>query len=244
MAPPRLLIVRAEPECSETARLVEQYGGEPIRACVRVEQEIIAQAPSVQPDLFVATSARALRLGAEIAANWLDLPIAVVGAATADAAKVLGFRDIRIGDGAVDGLFGLLGQGDQRLVYLAGEPRRPELESWAAAHSRSLSLWMRYRMRDCDSLAPTVSDAMRSKLCDVILHFSRESAFTLDRLAREAGVASELYQLQHVCLSEPIAECVKSLAARQSKVIFPLVSTQKRAEILVKEAISNVQRKS
>ena len=237
---PRLLVTRAEPEAHETAVLVARYGGESIVAPLRFEDAMSEPPPPGQPDRLVATSARALRLGVGIPPAWLTLPITVVGRATAKAAHLAGFHEIEIAEGDVESLIAQLEGRAERLLYLAGEPRRPELENWALRANRRLDLWLRYQMRDCDALPDAVSMALARAQCDLVLHFSRESATILDRLARKAGQAAALYQTRHACLSRAIAKTVMALAAAQGRAVDPIVATEREAEILVREALSTI----
>ncbi|MGL5447013.1 MAG: uroporphyrinogen-III synthase, partial [Rhabdaerophilum sp.] len=182
MVRPRLLIARAEPEASFTTELVARLGGEPILAPMRKAICIQTLAPP-KPMAIVATSARAFLLGESIPPDWCDLPCLVVGEITGEAAREAGFYDIRIAQGEATSLAPLLVQfSGKALVYLAGEPRRPELEADAIEHGIPLVSWLRYRMEDAESLPEAARQALVDSQCDAILHFSRESVATLLRL--------------------------------------------------------------
>jgi hypothetical protein len=130
---PRLLVTRAEPDASDTARLIADLGGEAVLLTTRREAAILEAAPA-RPDLLIATSPRAFRLGEAIPPDWLALPCLAVGGVTGEAARQAGFTDIRIAGGEAASLRPLLAPfAGKRAVYLAGEPRRPELEADAAA---------------------------------------------------------------------------------------------------------------
>ena len=152
MRHPRLLITRAEPEASRSAAWVTRLGGDPILAPIRKGVAVATPVPS-RPAALVATSARAFPLGAPIPEHWLDLPCLVVGEVTGDAARDAGFHDIRIAQGDAASLARILADfGGKTLVYLAGEPRRPELESDAARLGIQLIPWLRYRLEDAVEL--------------------------------------------------------------------------------------------
>lgn len=233
MKRPRLLIARAEPEASLTAAQVTQMGGTPILAPMRNAIPVMEPVPT-KPDALVATSARAFQLGPSIPDEWHDLPCLVVGEITATAARGAGFRDIRIAQGEAASLAPLLGAfHGQSLVYLAGDPRRPELESDAKALAIRLTPWLRYRMQDMETLPAPAHSALSDGTCDAILHFSRESAATLLRLVEKAGLQPALLRPVHACLSPGIAA---SLRERISGALF-VIAPARSSQVLIETAL-------
>lgn len=200
---PRLLVTRAEPDASDTARLIADLGGEAVLLTTRREAAILEAAPA-RPDLLIATSPRAFRLGEAIPPDWLALPCLAVGGVTGEAARQAGFTDIRIAGGEAASLKPLLAPfAGKRAIYLAGEPRRPELEADAAAAGLMLDLWRRYRMEE-----GAATDEVEAKLAghiDAVLHFSRESAASLARGVMHSPRRENLWRAGQACLSPAVA---------------------------------------
>lgn len=227
---PRLLIARAGPEASFTAAQVTEMGGAPILAPMREAISVMTPIPA-RPDALVATSARAFELGTPIPTDWHDLPCLVVGDVTGAAASQAGFHDIRTAQGEASSLAPLLGAfKGKSLVYLAGEPRRPELEYDARALTIRLTPWLRYRMQDLDTLPEPARMALAEGSCDAILHFSRESVATLLRLTSAAGLQTALLRPVQACLSPAIAASLRDVigdnVARTQIVIAPARSSE------------------
>lgn len=238
MNKPRLLITRAQPEAASSAAWVTRLGGDPIVAPIRTAIGIETPLPS-RPRAFVATSARAFRLGAPIPADWHDLPCLVVGEVTGEAAREAGFRDIRIARGDAASLAPFLKDfSGKALVYLAGEPRRPELEADAARLGVQLVVWLRYRLEEAQELPDTARSALSEGACDAILHFSRESTQSLLRLVQQAGLQSTLERPVHACLSPAIAESLSDRLAGLSPVCRIVIAPERNTEALIRTALA------
>lgn len=208
MGRPRLLVTRAEPDASDTARLIAELGGEAILLTTRHEIPILEPVPATAPDLLIATSPRAFRLGLAIPDAWLARPCLVVGAVTGEAARQAGFADIRIAGGEAASLKPLLAPfTGQRATYLAGEPRRPELEADAREAGITLAVWRRYRMEE--GAAASDVEAKLANGIEAALHFSRESAASLARAVAGSPHRERLWRAGHACLSPAVASALR-----------------------------------
>lgn len=238
MQPPRLLIMRAEPEASLTAALVTRLGGSAILAPIRHGIAITSPVPP-RPEGIVATSVRAFQPGASIPADWRTLPCFVVGDVTGEAAREAGFDDIRIARGDAVSLAPLLGEFSGRtLVYLAGEPRRPELEIEAGKLGVRLVPWLRYRMEGVEILPEAARTALTQGACDAILHFSIQSSLCLLRLVRRAGLQQKLQNPVHACLSQAIAARLSDEIAGLPPAARCVIAPERNAEALIRTALA------
>lgn len=236
MTRPRLLVTRAEPDATETARLIAELGGEAVLLTTRREIPVLDPTP-VRPDLLIATSPRAFRLGLPIPDAWLALPCLVVGGVTAEAARHTGFSDIRVAGGEAASLAPLLAPfAGKRAIYLAGEPRRPELETDARQAGLRLDLWLRYRMTE--DAAPGAVAAALERPIDVALHFSRESVASLARAAQEAPLRDRLHRAGHACLSPAIAEALRVALDPWPAPPRLVLAPQRKAESLIRAALA------
>jgi uroporphyrinogen-III synthase len=159
----------------------------------------------------------------------------VVGEVTGKAAHEAGFRDIRIARGDAESLAPLLADfGGKPLVYLAGKPRRPELEAEARSLGVSLVPWLRYRLEEASHLPEPARSALAESTCDAVLHFSRESTASLLRLAREAGLEHALIHPIHACLSPAIAESLLQDLAAHPPAPRIVIATERNTEALIR----------
>jgi uroporphyrinogen-III synthase len=157
------------------------------------------------------TSAEAARAIAEAVQRYnelLSLPLYAVGAATAEAARKLGFRDIHVSkaDGialAVD-IAARRNVGEGPLLYLAGEPRSPGLESELSARHIPLSVVVCYRMQPIDHAPADLDRVWRSGDETAVLLYSRQAAMRFARLVQ----ASPPDATRLLCLSPAIAEAL------------------------------------
>jgi uroporphyrinogen-III synthase len=123
---PRLLVLRPEPGASATVRAAAAVGWETVSAplfAIRPCVWLPLDPESV--DAILMTSANAARLGGHGLTPLLTLPLYAVGAATAEAARAVGFTDVRAGDGDAATIIALAAQdGVGALLHLAGRDHR------------------------------------------------------------------------------------------------------------------------
>lgn len=99
-----LLILRPEPEAGETIRRARAMGLETHSAPLFGGVPLPWDLPSGEFDAMMITSANAIRFGGSKLATFRSLPLYAVGAASAAAAEVAGFSDVRAGAGGVDAM--------------------------------------------------------------------------------------------------------------------------------------------
>jgi uroporphyrinogen-III synthase len=120
----RLLVTRPLPGGEATAARLAAHGHDAIVAPLMAAEALPWQPPTAPPQAVMLTSAFAARLAG--AAAFHALPCFVVGAATAKAAKLAGFNDIRDGGGTARALLDTVAAaGFTELLHLAGEDRTP-----------------------------------------------------------------------------------------------------------------------
>ncbi|NWG52209.1 MAG: uroporphyrinogen-III synthase, partial [Hydrogenophilaceae bacterium] len=90
---PRLLVTRAEPGASETARRIEALGGEAALAPMLSIRNIPADADTAHAQAVLFTSANGVAAFAAASAARA-LPVLCVGEATAAAARAAGFARV------------------------------------------------------------------------------------------------------------------------------------------------------
>jgi uroporphyrinogen-III synthase len=205
----RVLVTRAMPEAEETAAMLRAAGHEPVRLPLRFVEEIPASWSRFAPDALIATSRNAFRF--ELPEAWRGLPVFCVGARTAEAARNAGFPAVSNAEGDAAALARMILANvpkDWRLLYLAGEPRREELETRLGEAGSGLDVVPRYRMRRRDIARPEVEQALSG--CDAVLHFSAESARAFRDLVARCGLDDLARSSRQICLSQAVATALQA----------------------------------
>jgi uroporphyrinogen-III synthase len=166
---PKLLILRPEPGNSATAARAAGRGWETVQAPLFTVAAIEWAAP--EPALFDAvmlTSANAARLGGAGLAGFLKIPLYAVGGATADAARVAGFVDVREGASNAEALIAqAAADGVSSVLHLAGREHRAVSRAGMTIERRVV-----YGADPVDALP----DAARTTDAIALLHSPRAAA--------------------------------------------------------------------
>lgn len=209
----RVLVTRASPEAEISAARLRERGHSPIVAPLRVVQPAHVNLPA-QPDALIATSAKAF-LGEGLPESWRDLPIHCVGKQTAEAAVDAGFSQVLAGAGDANALASQIAARatpGATFLWLVGEPHTTALSAKLDALGFRTSVLIRYRMIRVPALPETARRALAEAGCDAVLHFSAESARAFFDLADSAGLLARTRSLQHICLSQAVADAVTAAA--------------------------------
>ena len=122
----RLLVLRPEPGASATVQAAKALGWEAVSAPLFTIGACGWTPPDpASIDAILMTSANAARLGGGGLSALLGLPLYAVGAVTAEAARAVGFGDVRVGDGDAATIVALAAEdGIGTLLHLAGRDHR------------------------------------------------------------------------------------------------------------------------
>ncbi|MBU4531847.1 MAG: uroporphyrinogen-III synthase [Hoeflea sp.] len=222
----RVLVTRPDPGGARTAARLALSGHDPVLMPL-FEAEVTATPEDLPPvsriSGLIATSARAFSLFK--ASNLLDkaildVPVHVVGPATAEAAQLAGFSDIREGAGAARDLARVLVDSQvrpvsdadknvpeperQHLVYLAGVPRTAAIEAALSEAGAAFSVLECYRMVEMSYSTDILISGILSPPPDVVLLYSANAARRLVALLEAKGLGNTLDLARFICLSEAI----------------------------------------
>lgn len=224
----RVLVTRPEPGGGRTAARLVLSGHDPIRMPLFETQ--VTAGPADLPTAahiggLIATSARAFALfetGDLQEKAVLDLPVHVVGPATARAAVRVGFSDIREGKGAARDLAtaltsrrtgfaqGCFGDdpedGRRELVYLAGVPRAAAIEDALKAAKVRFSVLECYKMNEISYSTDIIISDILMPEPDVVLLYSANAARRLAAIFDAENLGNTLGSAHFLCLSEAIAD--------------------------------------
>jgi uroporphyrinogen-III synthase len=177
---PRILVTRSEPGASETADRLRQRGHDPIVEPVFAVEAIAATLPAY--DAIAFTSANGARVFATLTPDRSQ-PVFAVGARTADAAREVGFTNVRSADGDVTALGDMLFNdlpANARLLHAGNAETRGDLAGRLAAAGRDATFLPVYRSVPVVSPGPALAAHLSGAApLDAILVHSPRGAITL-----------------------------------------------------------------
>lgn len=200
----RILLTRAEEAASRTAERLRSAGHEVIAAPLLDIVPLPFEWPQGPFDALVATSGNAFA-GWRDAGPFTALPLYTVGARTADIARAAGFPLAEAKGQNAEELTDFLLWDlpvSARILYLAGEDRRPQLEERLTEAGRHLVTIETYRAEARERLSTEALAALQDGKPVTVLHFSPRSA----RLFLTC--AGDLIQnglIHHIALSDAVA---------------------------------------
>jgi uroporphyrinogen-III synthase len=217
----RILVTRPAPDAQNEIEALAARGHEGVLAPLLVVETV----KDVPLDLdgaqaLIVTSRNALRaLSRHPALNAARrLPLFAVGAATAEAARDLGFATVIEGPGTGAGLAELIGDRAEpsggRLVHLAGETLAFDLKAALEARSFSVSAPVLYRSVPATALPEQAVRSMRNATLDGVILMSPRTAETFLALLERYGAVTQGKRLVCYCISEAVAEVLTPLGFR------------------------------
>lgn len=210
----RVIVTRPETAARRTAARLEALGHEPVLLSLTAAIHHPNRAAQAlrQPYAGIAvTSAEAIRaLAASEDFGQIDLkkPFYAVGDATASAAGMAGFLDIRCGSGTGAGLAAMIAADRPQgaLVYLAGMPRSPDFENGLRSHKVPFLTTEIYSMRPINHPQDKIDQALLDPPADGVLLYSPENARLFFQLTRNHEHV--LAETRLFCLSRNVAAAV------------------------------------
>jgi uroporphyrinogen-III synthase len=225
----RLLVTRPEPDGARTAQALRARGHAVVLAPLLRTENVDFVLPEQAFSAVVLTSANAARAIADHPgrAQLTALTAFTVGRRTAEAARALGFRDVRSADGDKRDLVDLLRadlprtdlprmeSGDRApLLYLAGEDRAGDL----AGAGLPVHTAVVYRALKADHFPPPVAAALAQGALDGVLHFSARSAAAYLDCAARGGIGNQALAPVHYCLSRQVAAPLSAAGAAAVRI--------------------------
>jgi uroporphyrinogen-III synthase len=138
------------------------------------------------------------------------LPAFTVGRRTAEAAREVGFREVRSADGDQRDLVELLRDARTPLLYLAGEDRAGDLTAAVSV--------VAYRAVKVGQFPPGVGTALTQGTVDGVLHFSRRTTEAYLDCAERAGCTAAALAPLQLCLSQRVAEPLLAAGAARIRL--------------------------
>ncbi|MEM5470748.1 uroporphyrinogen-III synthase [Hoeflea sp. AS60] len=223
----RVLVTRPEPGGQRTAERLAALGHDPVLMPLfetMVTATIDDLPPADEVSGLIATSARAFALfksGDVTQSGLRNVPIHAVGPATAQAARDAGFVDVREGGGTASALSQTLMAARMKpregrnpvgsdvrpgaLVYLAGVPRTPVIETALEAEKIDFSVMECYKMSEISYSTDILKSDIFSLAPDAVLFFSANAAQHFSNLLSAEDIGKALDSARFICLSDQIA---------------------------------------
>jgi uroporphyrinogen-III synthase len=214
----RILVTRAEPGASATARALGAKGYAPIVEPLFALQPVAADLPRF--DALAFTSANGVRAFAGLSARR-DAPVFCVGRRTADAAREAGFADVASADGDVVALTALI-QGrlpaDATLLHAGNEDSRGDLAGTLKAAGFKAEFRALYRAEPVAAPGPALAAFLAGEPAfDAVLIHSPRGGAILAGFAADAAASTPAdgpLRLSLAAISPAAAAPLRTLAAR------------------------------
>lgn len=212
---PCILVTRPEPEATATARMLEAAGYE--THCFPV----LTIAPRKEATKFIeqaiAQGIQAIALTSKRSFDALlpfpqtkHIPLFVVGSASAEQAKALGFQSVIEGDGNAKSLVeSILSHGlpkDGNILYLRGETVSTDIAASLEEYGYNPLEVIAYSTAPADHLPEALIGEIRSGEIHAIATYSRDSLKHLMQLIEKYALTEALNRINLLCLSASIAE--------------------------------------
>ena len=221
---PLALLTRPRPDSETLAAILQDRG---VKSLIEPVINIHPLDDILLPDLdkmqaLLLTSANGVRALAQL----LGLPpearhiaLLAVGAASAGAARQLGFQNVVSAGGNVDSLVALararLNPARGPLLHVAGTKVAGDLAAMLESHGFYVQRERIYEARARAQLSPEAQYALTDSQIDMVLFFSPRSARTFAKLSCAAAVDSALAQVTAICLSAAVAEAASGVTWRR-----------------------------
>jgi len=182
---------------------------------------------SANPAALAVTSAEAIHvlelLGKNLA-PFLGLSVFAVGEATAIAARHAGFTNILVADGDGEKLAALIEKNhdlfadkNEPLLYLAGVPRSPALETALSRSGVPFQTLDCYRMQPVRWSEAEVEARLLPGPVDIVLFYSGEAVRLFFAVVNAEKYGHLLHRTRFICISEKVAALVPSPFQRNTR---------------------------
>lgn len=191
---------------------------------IKVDDEAVI--PDTPWQAIAVTSANALTAlaGTGISNKLMAVPLFAVGPASAKLAGELGFADVRQAKGDMIALQGLMKQDLQPeagpILYLAGKVRSGDLAADLRSHGFNVERIELYEAVAATRLPPQVAEAIRAGTADAVVLYSARTAHIWVQLVKKSKLQAEAAKLTHFCLSQAVAEKIRSGLARKVSIVI------------------------
>lgn len=200
----RVAITRAAPDNARTAERVRARGGDAVLAPLLTIVPCGYDTNTEGAQALLFTSSNGVRAFPDVR-SAKDRPVLTVGEITAQAARDVGFTDVRSADGDVEALLTLakstLDPRKGKLIHIAGDHVAGDLGGALQAAGFDVERRLAY----ASVAAPVLPDAFSTPLDAITFHSARAAA-TFAALGAPGG-----HELTAACFSENVADAARGV---------------------------------
>ena len=224
---PLALLTRPRPDSETLAALLRDRGVESlIEPVIDIHPLNDVQLPNLDKmQALLLTSANGVRALAQLLGpppEARHIALLAVGAASAEAARQVGFQNVHSAGGDVAALAALgraqLNPARGPLLHVAGTKVAGDLAAMLESHGFDVQRERIYEARARAQLSPESQHALADSKIDMVLFFSPRSARAFAKLSCAAAVDSALAQVTAICLSAAVAEAASGVTWRRVRI--------------------------
>ncbi len=217
-----VLITRPRGESESLAAILEPLGIDSfIEPMLTVMPRRDVRLPIETAQALLVTSANGVRALAGLTAER-KVPVLAVGAATAEAARAAGFKQVTAATGTVAELAVLARETFDPLagplLHIAGSAVAGDLTGDLRQAGFAIRQLIVYDAVPSQNLSAAVRTHLADGDFDAVLLYSPRTAQTFVTLLRQAGLAEKVGGMEAICLSEAVAARAATLAWRRVRV--------------------------
>lgn len=209
----RVLVTRPEADAAALkAHLVAMGHDVFVEPLLEIRFDDCDEIPIIGAQCLVATSRNSLRALAQSAEmdSALELPLFVVGPATAAVARALGFRNVIEGPGTAAGLLDVVVDRTEvnsgPIVCLSGAQRAFDMSGELQRLGYQVLSPIVYCTRPAERFSARLVEAFSAHEIDAVLLFSPRTASTYARLLKAHNLLEQDAEVCHICLSRNVAD--------------------------------------
>ena len=214
-----ILITRPQSDALEWQRLLERHGvTATVDPLLRIEHLNPSRLKLQGVQAVIVTSRNGLRwleAGASDRPEITCLPLFAVGLGTAELARTLGFATIHTGPASAQDLVPLITAhavpDGGYLLHLSGDKIAFDLAAFLKPAGFRVNRAIVYRSSPAQHLQPGTLIALANGAIDTVMLMSPLSAGTFVALVNAAGLREQCQRLVYICLSQNVAQIVRSL---------------------------------
>jgi len=216
----RVVVTRPQSDSERTAAVLRARGHDVLVAPLMRVESLTADLAGTWGAVIITSANAADAIAGDPARETLaKLPLFAVGRRSAEAARQIGFTNVKSAGGDVRDLVRTLiaqrADVNAPLLYLAGADRAADLLGDLSASGIAVEMRIVYRAVTA-AFPSTLIKALKAGEVDAVMHFSRRSADSYLAGATQAGIAGPAMAVCQICLSAQVAE---SLAGASRIVI-------------------------
>lgn len=186
--------------------------------------ESLENALEFKPQAILATSKHAISAFAELT-GVRSVPLVTVGRTTGSYALHHGFYNVVFANGTAKSLVSFISGGyspeNGRLLYIRGKDVSTDIATQLEAEKFIVDSVIVYEAKRARKLSEQLCKAITENKISSVAFYSQNTAKTYARLVKNSGIVQHHETITALCMSQAIAERVRSLLPWKEVTLFP-----------------------